>query len=206
MQIPLVGLILALAAVTAPAPPPGSGFEARFTGRTLRCDYFHGGIAKKEHVSLDKLRLEGEWPGSRLHLQDDTNLGKYSSKGTLLEMTPYFTDAEVHEFLPALWDATKYQGRVYGVPHQTDTTAIVYDKDVVKGAGITSVPHTLDNAWTWEEFGQVATKLRANLSATACPSWTCSSAAPRAAVAALSSAAISFCSRLCSSRIAPRRW
>src|SRR5436305_850667 len=77
MQIPLAGLILALAAVTAPAPPPGSGFEARFTGRTLRCDYFHGGIAKEEHVSLDKLRLEGEWPGSRVHLQDDTNLGKY---------------------------------------------------------------------------------------------------------------------------------
>jgi hypothetical protein len=77
MQIPLVGLILALAAVTAPAAPAGSGFEARFTGRTLRCDYFHGGIAKEEHVSLDKLRLEGAWPGSRVHLQDDTNLGKY---------------------------------------------------------------------------------------------------------------------------------
>jgi len=67
----LFGLILALA-VTAP-----SGFDAHFTGRTLRFDYFHGGTAKEEHVSLGGLRLEGDWPGSRVHLLDDSNLGKY---------------------------------------------------------------------------------------------------------------------------------
>ncbi len=72
MPIHLLGLILALA---AGAPP--SGFDAHFTGRTLRCDYFHSGTAKEEHVSLDGLRLEGEWPGSRTRLLDDSNLGKY---------------------------------------------------------------------------------------------------------------------------------
>jgi hypothetical protein len=69
-------LALALT-VIAPSYGADSGFESRFTGRTLRCDYFHGGIAREEHVSLDKLRLEGDWPGSRVHLLDDTNLGKY---------------------------------------------------------------------------------------------------------------------------------
>lgn len=68
----LLGLVLALAAVT---PPPG--FDSRFTGRTLRFDYFHGGTAKEEHVSLGGLRLEGDWPGSRVHLLDGSNLGKY---------------------------------------------------------------------------------------------------------------------------------
>ena len=68
----VLGLVLALAAVASP-----SGFDSRFTGRTLRFDYFHGGTAKEEHVSLDGLRLEGDWPGSRVHLLDDTNLGKY---------------------------------------------------------------------------------------------------------------------------------
>ncbi len=67
-----LGLLLALAALA-----PGAGFDARFTGRTLRFDYFHGGTAKEEHVSLGGARLEGEWPGSRVHLLDDTNLGKY---------------------------------------------------------------------------------------------------------------------------------
>lgn len=74
MPISLFGLILALA---VQAPPPASDFDARFTGRTMRFDYFHSGTAKEEHVSLDGLRLEGEWPGSRVRLLDDTNLGKY---------------------------------------------------------------------------------------------------------------------------------
>jgi IgA Peptidase M64/Peptidase M64 N-terminus len=64
----------ALMAAPAPAPTP---FDARFTGRTLRFDYFHSGTGGEEHVSLDEVRLEGEWPGSRTRLLDDTNLGKY---------------------------------------------------------------------------------------------------------------------------------
>lgn len=68
----LLGLALALAAITVP-----SGFDAQFTGRTLRFDYSHSGTAKEEHVSLGGLRLEGDWPGSRVHLLDGTNLGKY---------------------------------------------------------------------------------------------------------------------------------
>jgi len=54
-----------------------SDFERDFTGRTLRFDYHHSGDAGEEHVSLDALRVEGPWPGSRTRLVDDTNLGKY---------------------------------------------------------------------------------------------------------------------------------
>jgi hypothetical protein len=72
----LLGLVLAFAAI-APSSGFGAPFDSRFTGRTLRFDYFHGGTAKEEHVSLGGLRLEGDWAGSRVHLLDDTNLGKY---------------------------------------------------------------------------------------------------------------------------------
>ena len=62
----------------SPSPHGRSGeFDAWFTGGTLRFDYFHSGSASEEHISLDALRAENEWPGSRVHLLDDTNLGKY---------------------------------------------------------------------------------------------------------------------------------
>jgi hypothetical protein len=71
-------LVLLLGPATAvPSHGAGSRFDSLFTGRTLRFEYFHGGTAKEEHVSLGGLRLEGDWPGSRVHLLDDTNLGKY---------------------------------------------------------------------------------------------------------------------------------
>src|SRR3954463_819223 len=76
MPIRLLALALALA-TALPSHGAGSGFDSRFTGRTLRFSYFHGGTAKEEHVSLGGLRLEGEWPGNPAHRLDDTNLGKY---------------------------------------------------------------------------------------------------------------------------------
>ncbi|UCH10558.1 MAG: peptidase M64, partial [Fidelibacterota bacterium] len=52
-------------------------FDTFFTSQTLRFDYVHSGIATEEHISLDQVRLEGSWPGSRAHLVDETNLGKF---------------------------------------------------------------------------------------------------------------------------------
>jgi multiple sugar transport system substrate-binding protein len=94
---------------------------------------------------------------------DYTTIGQYSKNDLLLDVTPYFTSDEVSAFLPAFWDAVKHQGVPYGVPHQTDTTCIVYDTDAFKAAGITSVPSKLEDAWTWEEFSAVAAKLRQSL-------------------------------------------
>jgi len=52
-------------------------FDQYFTGQTLRLDYYHTGTAETELLSLDRMRIEGPWPGSRTQLLDPTNLGKY---------------------------------------------------------------------------------------------------------------------------------
>lgn len=94
---------------------------------------------------------------------DYTSIGKYTSHGVLLDLTPYLTTAESAAFLPALYDAVRFEGRTYGVPHQTDTSAIAFSTKALEAAGITSVPDRLDDAWTWEEFTTVAQKLRKSL-------------------------------------------
>jgi hypothetical protein len=47
------------------------------TGKTLRFDYFHSGTAKEEHFSLDEVRREGDWAGTRKKLIDSLRLGEY---------------------------------------------------------------------------------------------------------------------------------
>lgn len=61
----------------ASTPTAAMGYDGFFTGKTLRFDYYHTGTASEEHIALDKIRLEGEWPGSRTQLLDETNFGKY---------------------------------------------------------------------------------------------------------------------------------
>ena len=74
---------LVLAACSAPpdlstaTPPARDAFDERFTGRTMRFDYFHSGTATEEHVGLDRIRIEGPWAGSRTRLVGDLDLGVY---------------------------------------------------------------------------------------------------------------------------------
>ena len=70
-------LFLFAAALGCGALTAADSFDTYFTGSTMRLDFFHTGTAEMEEISLDRVRIEGPWPGSRTQLLDATNLGKY---------------------------------------------------------------------------------------------------------------------------------
>ena len=133
----------------------GAGSKANLgkaTG-TLTFAVWGGSVSETKAWQGIKQRFEAANPGARVNVKvvpydgffsgidrgiqsgrapdvfrvDYTTIGKYSSKDVLLDVTPYFTTSEVAAFLPALWDAVKYNGVPYGVAHQTDTSCIMYD-------------------------------------------------------------------------------
>lgn len=72
-----LGLFLCAAVLGCGAVTAADSFDKNFTGSTMRLDFFHTGTAEMEEISLDRVRIEGPWPGSRTQLLDATNLGKY---------------------------------------------------------------------------------------------------------------------------------
>jgi len=72
-----LGLFLFAVVLGSGVLPAAEPFDSQFTGSTLRLDFFHTGTAEMEEISLDRVRVEGPWPGSRTQLLDWTNLGKY---------------------------------------------------------------------------------------------------------------------------------
>ena len=68
MSCVILYLFLAVPGASDPGAliPEAPSFDDYFTGQTLRFDYYHSGVAAEEHISLDQLRLEGVWPGSRV--------------------------------------------------------------------------------------------------------------------------------------------
>ena len=52
-------------------------FDRHFTAQALRIDLYHGGDAARETYSLDELRAEPFYAGSRTNLVDTLNLGEY---------------------------------------------------------------------------------------------------------------------------------
>ena len=90
-----------------------------------------------------------------------TDLGVYSSKQVLLDLTPYVDSSFKSQFQPGYYAAIEFNGKPYGIPHQTDTTALVYNKALLKSAGVSSTPDSLGSAWSWDEFLAVAKKVQA---------------------------------------------
>ncbi len=94
---------------------------------------------------------------------DYDNLGTYAGRQQLLDLTPLIDPSAGAAFTDAMWRAVQFEDKPYGLPHHTDTSAILYNKAAFADAGITSVPSTLESAWTWEEFEEVANKLQQKL-------------------------------------------
>ena len=58
----------------------GPSFDAWFVDRTMRVDTFHAGSSSEETITLDQVYDQGIWAGSRSHLIDPFNLGRYIVK------------------------------------------------------------------------------------------------------------------------------
>ena len=95
--------------------------------------------------------------------------GSYAGRGQLLDLSDHLPPSFGDRFTPAAWAAVQSKGKPFGVPHHTDTTAILYNKEMLTAAGINTVPTTLESAWTWEEFDEVAATLRKSLPANQYP-------------------------------------
>lgn len=55
-------------------------FNKYFLDETMRIDYYHVGDAKEEFITLDQIYKYGVWAGSRVHLIDEMNLGRFCVK------------------------------------------------------------------------------------------------------------------------------
>jgi hypothetical protein len=64
-----IALTLFAAAATVAAQSAGP--------KTMRLDYYHAGTAAEEHFAIDRVSIEGEWPGPLDRWIDTSNLGKY---------------------------------------------------------------------------------------------------------------------------------
>jgi hypothetical protein len=78
-RLVLTVCLLLLAAPSLAAPLPAS-FDDLFRDETMRIDYFHTGAAGEEIVALDQVWRQGIYAGSRTHLVDDLDLGRYLAK------------------------------------------------------------------------------------------------------------------------------
>lgn len=88
------------------------------------------------------------------------DIGIYSQQNALLDLGPTLGAGFRDQFIPGLWNAVSDGDKVHGVPHHTDTTMLLYNRGVMQKAGITEIPERYDDAWSWQEFVDVARRVK----------------------------------------------
>lgn len=126
-------------------------FESEHEGVTINLDQvpFDGVRAR-----IDTGLAGGDVPD--LFRVTFTDIGSYSSAGVLADLGDQVDD----DFLPAFASAVTYEDTVYGVPHHTDTSGIIYRADYMEQIGVEPPTENIEDAWTWDETLEVARRLQ----------------------------------------------
>lgn len=80
---------------------------------------------------------------------------RYHNAGVLKDLTPYLTASVRADYLPGTLDSRSFDGRVYGLPIESEPLALYYSHDAFETAGLSEA----DVPATWDQLLDVADKL-----------------------------------------------
>lgn len=103
-------------------------------------------------------RLAGSQAPDIIRLQYQ-EVGRYVQNGALVNLAPYLPPGYGSQYLPTFWGSVQHNGGVFGIPEHTDTFATYYRADMLQQLGV-AAPETLSTAWHWDEFLNVARKVK----------------------------------------------
>ncbi len=91
-----------------------------------------------------------------VYLVDQPRLASFASRGMLYDLTD---DVEIPDgtLLDSAVEWSMYDGRLYGLPVQTSTQLLFYNKDLLAEAGFDAPSTSPDGRMTWEEVVDMAT-------------------------------------------------
>ena len=89
---------------------------------------------------IDVYQIDVVWPGIMLE--------------NVLDLKPYFSEAELSEFFPRLVANNTINGKLLAIPHFTDTGVLFYRKDLLAKYGFSGPPKT------WIELQTMAQKVQ----------------------------------------------
>ncbi|MEU8319904.1 sugar ABC transporter substrate-binding protein [Nonomuraea sp. NPDC048881] len=97
----------------------------------------------------------------------DDNIGKFVSAGVVSPLNDQLagpdSKSKPEDFFEGVYGGAKKDGKIYGVPNDTNPEVLWYDKKALKAAGITEDPATLNASkqWTMAKYLDMNAKLKA---------------------------------------------
>jgi len=167
-----IGEQLDLAQLSPDIPDPSSPVTVKFAswvgeqeGMKKLADTFH---KLHPNITIDFQDIPAEDIHDKLLTQvagatapdaaylDASNVGDFAGRKALVNLDDYMAkskSAKPDDYLPAFRDSASFEGHMYGLPFDGESTGLFYRTDLFEAAGITDPPKT------WDEFLADAKKL-----------------------------------------------
>ncbi len=90
---------------------------------------------------------------------DGPLVARYVAARLLAPLDPYFTPAELADFLPTILEQGTIAGKLYALGAFDSAVVLYYDRALLARAGVS--PPSAGESWTWPEFLSACARLRA---------------------------------------------
>lgn len=91
------------------------------------------------------------------------DIGAWAKAGYIIPLDDYvkkYWDEEYYDFIPSLWEATKYKGKIYGIPQDTEARPFYINKQVLKNSAGRMKKSTLCQTGSPGESSPLKTSLK----------------------------------------------
>ena len=86
-------------------------------------------------------------------------IGRYAANGSLVDISGTIPESYAEDYSEAFWAIGAREDGIYGIFQHTDHFITYYRHDVMEELGITP-PSSLEDAWEWEEFLEIAAEVK----------------------------------------------
>ena len=123
--------------IVAAAEPLNAALKAAGSDKTVKVEVFEGPATGYDADALDILKAFAVNQGPDVYVAAHEWVGEFAKSGYAMDMDD-FVKANPWAFadvIPVLWDATKYKGKIYAIPQDSEIRMFFYNKDMLRKIG-----------------------------------------------------------------------
>lgn len=128
---------LRTANIVAAAGPLNAALKAAGSDKTVKVDVFEGPATGYDDDALQILKAFSVNQGPDVYVTAHEWVGEFAKSGYAMNLEE-FVKANPWAFadiIPALWNSTKYQGKIHAIPQDSEIRMFFYNKDMLRKIG-----------------------------------------------------------------------
>ena len=123
--------------IVAAAEPLNAALKAAGSDKTVKVEVFEGPASGFDADALDILKAFAVDKGPDVYVAAHEWVGEFAKSGYAMNMEDFIkrNPWAFADVIPALWNSTKYQGKIYAVPQDSEIRMMFFNKDMLRKIG-----------------------------------------------------------------------